>query len=76
LIQRAYGAYQAGEIDHTGIIVHYAVPEVDSGPVLVQTIVQFEEEESLDDFKMRMHGAEHRSMVKAAQKAVMRNQLS
>jgi formyltetrahydrofolate-dependent phosphoribosylglycinamide formyltransferase len=73
-IQRAYEAYQAGEIEHTGIMVHYAVPEVDAGPVLVQTVLHFKEGESLDNFEIRMHAAEHKLIVEAAQKAVLKIQ--
>lgn len=75
-IQRAYEAYQAGEIEHTGIMVHYAVPEVDAGPVVVQTIVPFKEGESLDDFEMRMHAAEHRIIVEATRRALNVDQRS
>jgi formyltetrahydrofolate-dependent phosphoribosylglycinamide formyltransferase len=74
-IQRAYEAYQAGEIEHTGIMVHYAVPEVDAGPVVMQTIVPFKEGESLDDFELRMHAAEHRLIVEATRRALMVDQL-
>lgn len=69
-IRRAYEAYQRGEINHTGCIVHYAVPEVDAGPVAAQTIIHFREGESLDDFELRMHAAEHKLIVRATQKAL------
>ena len=69
-IRRAYEAYQRGEINHTGCIVHYAIPEVDSGPVAAQTIIHFKEGESLDGFELRMHVAEHKLIVHAAQKAL------
>lgn len=70
-IQRAYEAYQAGGIEHTGIIVHYVVPEVDAGPVVMQTVVPFKAGESLDDFEMRMHAAEHRLIVQATRRTLM-----
>jgi folate-dependent phosphoribosylglycinamide formyltransferase PurN len=46
------------------------VPEVDAGPVVQQTIIGFREGESLDDFEMRMHAAEHQLIVRAVQKAL------
>ena len=75
-IERAYEAYQESKIEHTGCMVHYAVPEVDAGPVLAQTIVPFKEGESLDDFEIRMHAAEHRLIVEATQRALIADQLS
>jgi formyltetrahydrofolate-dependent phosphoribosylglycinamide formyltransferase len=69
-IQRAYEAYQAGEIEYTGIMVHYAVPEVDAGPVVLQTIVTFRQGESLEDFERRMHTAENQFIVEATQRAL------
>jgi len=69
-IKRAYEAYQRGEINHTGCMVYYVIPEVDAGPVAAQTIIRFREGESLDDFELRMHAAEHELIVRAAQKAL------
>lgn len=69
-IKRAYAAYQRGEIYHTGCVVYYVVPEGDAGPVAAQTIIRFREGESLDDFELRMHAAEQRLIVQAAQLAL------
>lgn len=64
-IQRAYDAYQRGEIDHSGCMVHYTVPEVDAGPVIAQTVVPIRPDDTLDDFEARMHAAEHRLIIEA-----------
>jgi len=69
-IRCAYEAYQAGEIEQTGVMVHYAVPGVDAGPVLVQETMPFLEGESLKDFEDRVHAAEHRLIVQAAQRTL------
>ncbi len=69
-IERAYEAYQRGEISYTGCMVHYAVPEVDAGAVVEQTIVPFRDGELLDDFEMRMHAAEHQLIIHATRKAL------
>jgi formyltetrahydrofolate-dependent phosphoribosylglycinamide formyltransferase len=69
-IERAYEAYRRGKITHTGCMVHYAVPEVDAGPIVEQTTVPFREGESLDDFEIRMHAVEHQIIVHATQKAL------
>jgi formyltetrahydrofolate-dependent phosphoribosylglycinamide formyltransferase len=64
-IQRAYDAFQRGEIDHTGVMVHWVVPQVDAGPVLASVAVPIYPTDSLDDLETRMHGAEHRLLVEA-----------
>jgi formyltetrahydrofolate-dependent phosphoribosylglycinamide formyltransferase len=64
-IQRAYEAYQRGEIAHSGCMVHYTVPEVDAGPVIAQAVVPIRPEDSLEAFEARMHAAEHRLIVEA-----------
>lgn len=64
-IQRAYEAYRRGEIDHSGCMVHYAIPEVDAGPIIVQEVVSFEQNDTLETFEARMHATEHRLIVEA-----------
>ena len=68
-IRRAFEAYQNGEINHSGCMVHYAVPEVDAGPVITQEIVPFYEDDTLDTFEARIHEAEHRIIVGAVRRA-------
>jgi formyltetrahydrofolate-dependent phosphoribosylglycinamide formyltransferase len=69
-IERAYAAYQRGEIVETGCMVHYAVPEVDAGPVVAQTVLAFKQGEPFDDFALRMHAAEHELIVQAVRHAL------
>lgn len=64
-IQRAYAARERGEIDQTGIMVHYVIPEIDAGAVIAQAIVPFQPGESLDEFERRMHQREHELIVRA-----------
>lgn len=64
-IERAYDAFQRGEIDHTGVMVHYVVPEVDAGPVVASGVVPIFPADSLDDLEARVHGVEHRLLVDA-----------
>jgi formyltetrahydrofolate-dependent phosphoribosylglycinamide formyltransferase len=65
-IQRAYDAFQKGEIEHTGVMVHL-VPdeEVDAGPVVVQEEIEILPEDTVDDLEERMHRVEHRLLVQA-----------
>lgn len=69
-IERAYSAFQQGQISHSGCMVHYVIPEVDAGPVLVQAPVPLYDDDSLDDFAQRMHATEHRIIVEATSKAL------
>ncbi len=67
-IERAFAAYQNGEIDRSGCMVHYAIPEVDAGDVIVQEIVPFLPTDTLDSFAERMHATEHRILVEAVRR--------
>jgi folate-dependent phosphoribosylglycinamide formyltransferase PurN len=64
-IQRAYEAFQQGEIDHTGIMVHWVIPEVDAGPVIATANVPIYPTDSLVDLETRIHATEHRLLVEA-----------
>lgn len=66
-IQRAYEAYQRGEIEQTGCMVHHTIPEVDAGPVIAQAEVPILPGDSLADLEERMHRAEHVLLVTAVQ---------
>lgn len=64
-IERAYEAAQKGEIRRSGIMVHYVIPEVDAGEVIIQAEVAILPTDSLEDFANRMHTTEHRLIVQA-----------
>lgn len=65
-IQRAFAAWQAGEITESGIMVHWVPDEgVDDGPVIATETVGFETDDSIEEFEARMHQAEHRLIVSA-----------
>lgn len=64
-IPRAYEAFQRGEIDRTGVMVHWVVPEVDAGPVIASAAVPIYPSDSLDDLEARVHTTEHRLLVEA-----------
>ena len=65
-IHRAFAAFQNGEIDHTGIMVHFVPDEgVDDGPVILKEEIPLFPEESLEALEKRIHTAEHRLLVDA-----------
>jgi len=70
-IERAFDAYQRGEMSESGVMVHW-VPDdgVDVGPVIASSTVPFQAEDTLDSFAERMHQAEHRLIVDGARLAL------
>jgi formyltetrahydrofolate-dependent phosphoribosylglycinamide formyltransferase len=64
-IRAAYDAFRRGEIDHTGVMVHYVVPEIDAGPVIVQAEVPIHADDTVDDLEACIHATEHRLLVQA-----------
>ena len=64
-IERTFETYQRGEVQRGGCMVHYAVPEVDAGAVILQATVPIHPGDTLDDFEARLHAAEHRLIVEA-----------
>jgi formyltetrahydrofolate-dependent phosphoribosylglycinamide formyltransferase len=71
-IERAYAAYRAGEIDHTGVMVHLVPDEgVDSGPVLNQKIVPINPQDTLESLEERIHQVEHALLVESLQALII-----
>jgi phosphoribosylglycinamide formyltransferase 1 len=64
-IERAYQAFQCGEIKHTGVMVHLVPDEgVDDGPVLATEIVPIHLIDTLESLEARVHEIEHGLLVK------------
>lgn len=68
-IERAYEAFQQGEIKYTGVMVHWVVPEVDAGPIIVTEQVPIYAADAVGDLAARIHATEHRLLVEALQQA-------
>jgi phosphoribosylglycinamide formyltransferase 1 len=67
-IERAFEAYRHGEIEHTGVMVHYVPDEgVDLGPVISQQIVEICPKDTLEELETRVHTCEHELLVKTIQ---------
>lgn len=65
-IERAFEAYQRGEIDHTGVMIHLVPDEgVDNGPVLTTEIVPIYPSDSLESLETRVHETEHQLLIYA-----------
>jgi len=70
-IERAYEAYQRGEIDHTGAMVHLVPDEgVDNGPVLAMEIVPITKDDTLKSLEVNVHNIEHKLLVETLRKLI------
>jgi phosphoribosylglycinamide formyltransferase-1 len=68
-IERAFEAYQRGEIDHTGVMVHLVPDEgVDNGPVLATETVPIHSDDTLESLEARIHEVEHQLLVAVLKK--------
>jgi phosphoribosylglycinamide formyltransferase-1 len=70
-IDRAWSDYQAGRIQHTGVMVHFVPDEgVDNGPVIADHIVPITAEDNLESLTERIHQVEHRLLITALQSVI------
>jgi len=69
-IHRAYEAFQNGEIDHTGVMIHHVVSEVDMGEPIVTKDVLIRKGESEEQLKNRIHEVEWQLIVEGTAKAI------
>ncbi len=68
-IEKAYEAFQKGEITQTGVMVHLVPDEgVDDGPVLASEVVEILASDSLEDLETRVHKVEHRLYIDTLKK--------
>lgn len=55
-------AWEAG-VKITGCTVHHVVPALDAGPILDQTAVRVESDDTLESLEAKVHAAEHALLV-------------
>lgn len=65
-----FEAYRCGDIKNGGCMVHYVIPEVDAGEVIIQESVSILPDDKLEDFEARLHIAEHRIIVEAVRRII------
>jgi len=70
-IERSFKAFQCGEIEFTGVMVHFVPDEgVDDGPVITQEIVSIHTTDTVKELEERIHKVEHRLLVNALQQVL------
>jgi phosphoribosylglycinamide formyltransferase-1 len=74
-IERALNAYQAGQINATGVMIHLVPDEgVDCGPVLAQCPVIILPGDSLATLEARIHAVEHGLLVDTIQELIRKDE--
>lgn len=69
-IERAYEAFQKGEITHSGVMIHRVVKDVDRGEPLVVRELKMEKGESIEEYQKKVHEVEHEIIVQATKKVL------
>jgi phosphoribosylglycinamide formyltransferase 1 len=70
-IERAFEAYQRGEIERTGVMIHLVPDEaVDAGPVLAQVEVPIRPDDTLASLETRIHETEHQLLIRTLRERV------
>ncbi|KAJ7087331.1 formyl transferase [Mycena belliarum] len=69
-IERAYEAFQKGDIANSGAMVHRVVKDVDRGEPVVIREVTLSKEDALDDFATRLHAVEWEIIVQATKQVL------
>ena len=69
-IERAYEAFQKGEIAYSGAMVHRVVKDVDKGEPIIIRQVDFVKGESIEEYETRLHLVEHEIIVEATSKVL------
>jgi phosphoribosylglycinamide formyltransferase len=69
-IHRAYSAFQKGEIDHTGVMIHHVISEVDMGEPIVTREVPIMKGEPEEELEKRIHEIEWGLIVEGTAKAL------
>ncbi|KAH9986686.1 phosphoribosylglycinamide formyltransferase [Russula compacta] len=69
-IERSYEAFQKGEVDRVGAMIHRVVKEVDRGEPVVVREVEIRKGEPLAAFEERLHRTEWEIIVEGTQKVL------
>ena len=64
-IEDAYNAFKKGQVDHTGIMVHYVIPEIDAGKIICQKEIPIFKTDRLNDLKFRIGYHEKNILIRA-----------
>lgn len=66
-VERGFEAFQRGEVDKLGVMVHRVIKEVDRGKPLIERTVEVVKGETIESYEERLHKVEWETIVKATQ---------
>jgi len=69
-IERGYEAFQKGEVDRVGAMIHRVVKEVDRGEPVVVREVEIKKGEPLEAYEERLHQTEWEIIVEGTRKVL------
>ncbi|KAI0297468.1 formyl transferase-domain-containing protein [Multifurca ochricompacta] len=69
-IERSYEAFQKGEVEKVGAMVHRVVKEVDRGEPVIVREVEIKKDESLEAYEERLHRTEWEIIVEGTRKVL------
>jgi formyltetrahydrofolate-dependent phosphoribosylglycinamide formyltransferase len=69
-IVRAWEAHKKSNLERTGAMIHWVIPKVDAGEVIISREVHFLENDTLDSFEARLHVLEHQLIVEGTRRAL------
>jgi formyltetrahydrofolate-dependent phosphoribosylglycinamide formyltransferase len=69
-IARAWEAHKKSNLERTGVMIHWVIPQVDAGEVIISREVEFLEDDTLDSFEARLHMLEHQLIVEGTRRAL------
>ena len=75
-IERGYAAFQRGEVDELGIMVHRVIRDVDKGEPVIVSTVPLEKGEPLEVYEKRLHEKEWEIIVLATAKVLAESPVS
>ncbi|KAG0048488.1 hypothetical protein BGZ83_006575 [Gryganskiella cystojenkinii] len=64
-IERAFEAFQNGEIEKTGVMVHRVIETVDAGEPLLVKEVEIATNDTLESLQQKIHAVEYETLVEA-----------
>jgi formyltetrahydrofolate-dependent phosphoribosylglycinamide formyltransferase len=69
-IVRAWEAHKKSNLERTGAMIHWVIPKVDAGEVIISREIEFLEDDTLDSFEVRLHMLEHQLIVEGTRRAL------
>jgi phosphoribosylglycinamide formyltransferase len=69
-IVRAWESHKNAGLERTGAMIHWVIPKVDAGEVIISREVEFLENDTLDSFEARLHSVEHLLIVEGVRRAL------